>query len=220
MLLYGTSIIPFTYVASFVFDSHTTAQNVMLMAYIFVGALLLIASSFLNIVDSTKDINAKLLFIYRIFPSFCFGEAVWMRPVLVHHTCSTHTQIHMTLSSHTKHTHNKFIWHMGWVGSPHLISSHLMSLDLQLGSTWFHYNICCSTRYLEYEYCRISIVIYGKHHSIQQMGHGCGCHACMHHVMPCHVMWSPLLVLHRPLKPWPIHSLYWPLNLFVHVLDY
>lgn len=76
ILLYGISIIPFTYILSFLFNDHNTAQNVILLLYILIGACLLIASIVLDLFDSTKDANSHLKFVYRLFPSFCFGECI------------------------------------------------------------------------------------------------------------------------------------------------
>lgn len=57
LLLYALSIAPFTYVASFFFESHVTAQNVLLLLYIMAGAILLVVSIILDIIESTRDAN-------------------------------------------------------------------------------------------------------------------------------------------------------------------
>jgi hypothetical protein len=41
-----------------------------------IGAFLLIASLVLDIISSTHGINAKLKFVYRLLPTFCFSEAI------------------------------------------------------------------------------------------------------------------------------------------------
>jgi ATP-binding cassette subfamily A (ABC1) protein 3 len=76
IILYGLSIISFCYMCSFLFSNHTTAQNTMLILYILIGAFLLIASIILDIISSTKSVNKGLKWIYRLFPSFCFGESI------------------------------------------------------------------------------------------------------------------------------------------------
>eukprot|EP00466_Bigelowiella_natans_P005591 jgi/Bigna1/77161/fgenesh1_pg.46_\ len=76
VILYLLSITTFTYVASFLFSNANTAQNVMLLIYITFGSILAIASDILDIIGSTRDINKKLKFVYRLSPSFCFAEVV------------------------------------------------------------------------------------------------------------------------------------------------
>jgi len=76
IILYGFAIIPFNYVASFLFTNSTTAQNTMLLFYIFTGALLLIATIVLSLISSTKNIAYYLKFFLRCLPSYSFGEAI------------------------------------------------------------------------------------------------------------------------------------------------
>ena len=47
-----------------------------LLSYILCGAFLLIASLVLDIISSTHSINAKLKFVYRLLPTYCFSEAI------------------------------------------------------------------------------------------------------------------------------------------------
>jgi ATP-binding cassette subfamily A (ABC1) protein 3 len=76
IILYGLSVIPFNYLASFLFTEHTAAQNSMLLFYIFTGALLLIATIVLTIISSTHDIAFHIKFVCRLVPSYCFGECI------------------------------------------------------------------------------------------------------------------------------------------------
>jgi len=76
LILYGLSITSFSYMCSFLFDNNTTAQNVMLIFFILVGVFLVIANMILDIIPSTKPANSRLKYLYRIFPSFCLGEAI------------------------------------------------------------------------------------------------------------------------------------------------
>jgi len=75
-LLYALAVITFTYCVSFLFKNASTAQSIMLMVYIFTGCILLIASIIMDIIPSTKDVNDDLKFVYRLVPSFAFGESV------------------------------------------------------------------------------------------------------------------------------------------------
>ena len=76
IVLYGLAVIPFNYLFSFFFTESTSAQNSMLLFYIFAGALLLIATIVLSIIESTKDIAYHIKFVCRLIPSYCFGECI------------------------------------------------------------------------------------------------------------------------------------------------
>ena len=76
LLLYALSVIPFSAFCSYLFTSPTSAQNVMLIFYIIIGAFLLIASLVLDIIASTHGINQRLKYIYRLLPTFAFSEAI------------------------------------------------------------------------------------------------------------------------------------------------
>ena len=75
---YGLSIIPFTYLLSFLFTSHSTAQNVMIMIYILGGILMTNTAVALLFVPSTADISKHYLrHFFRLIPSFCLGDAIF-----------------------------------------------------------------------------------------------------------------------------------------------
>ncbi|KAG5500980.1 hypothetical protein GH5_04569 [Leishmania sp. Ghana 2012 LV757] len=75
-LLYGVSGILMAYALGFAFDSHTTAQNVVMLANFIVGFLLVLAVSALMMKDSTKKVANALRWIFRLVPSYCVGEAI------------------------------------------------------------------------------------------------------------------------------------------------
>jgi ATP-binding cassette subfamily A (ABC1) protein 3 len=82
-LSYGVSIIPFTYVLSFLFSSHSTAQNVMIMVYILGGIIMTNTAVALYLVPSTKEISKTYLrHFFRLIPSFCLGDAIFYISVL------------------------------------------------------------------------------------------------------------------------------------------
>lgn len=76
LIFYAISIPPFTYVASFLFTNHSTAQNVLVMVYILSGAILLIVSVVLDIIPSTRDANKTIKFFFRLIPNFCLGNGI------------------------------------------------------------------------------------------------------------------------------------------------
>lgn len=75
-LLFGPAVAGFTYISSFLFKSHSTAQNIILFQNFVTGLCLMITSFVLSLIDSTKEINMKLKWIYRLFPGFCLGDGL------------------------------------------------------------------------------------------------------------------------------------------------
>jgi ATP-binding cassette subfamily A (ABC1) protein 3 len=77
-ILFGLSVIPFTYCCSFLFSSHTTSQNVMIMIYLIGGLGMTILSMVLFQFASTRDFNNDYLrFLFRLHPSFCVADTVF-----------------------------------------------------------------------------------------------------------------------------------------------
>jgi len=77
VLLYGVSCTSFTYMLSFLFSSHTSAQNLLLVIYLFTGGILEIVSIVLAIIPSTKDLMKNVLvYLFRLLPNFCLADAL------------------------------------------------------------------------------------------------------------------------------------------------
>ncbi|CAE6916206.1 ABCA1 [Symbiodinium natans] len=74
---YGLAIAPFSYLLSFLFSKHTSAQILSLVVNFLTGLLLMLTSYILNLIESTKDVNASLMWIYRLFPGFCLGHGLF-----------------------------------------------------------------------------------------------------------------------------------------------
>eukprot|EP00931_Biecheleriopsis_adriatica_P003540 TRINITY_DN105341_c0_g1_i1.p1 TRINITY_DN105341_c0_g1~~TRINITY_DN105341_c0_g1_i1.p1 ORF type:complete len:884 (+),score=199.22 TRINITY_DN105341_c0_g1_i1:354-2654(+) len=74
---YGLAIGPFSYMLSFLFAKHTTAQVISLVINFLTGLLLMLTSYILNLIDSTKEVNDSLMWIYRLFPGFCLGHGLF-----------------------------------------------------------------------------------------------------------------------------------------------
>lgn len=69
--------IPLTYCWSLIFENGTSAQVGIAVLHFLTGFILLIGNFVLSNVESTHDTNAVLRqFFYRLFPPFCFGEAL------------------------------------------------------------------------------------------------------------------------------------------------
>lgn len=73
---YGLSIIPLTYLVSFLFHKHTTAQVICLVANFITGLLMVLVSYILSVIDATKDVNEILMWFFRIFPGFSLGHGL------------------------------------------------------------------------------------------------------------------------------------------------
>ncbi|CAK9086607.1 unnamed protein product [Durusdinium trenchii] len=77
VLMYGISCTSFTYMLSFLFNSHTAAQNLLLIIYLFTGGILMIVTIILSILPSTKDLARNvLIYLFRILPNFCLADSL------------------------------------------------------------------------------------------------------------------------------------------------
>lgn len=75
-LLYGPAVASFTYIISFFFKNHSTAQNSTLFLHFLTGLCLMITSFVLTLVDSTTEANNSLRYFYRLFPTYCLGDGL------------------------------------------------------------------------------------------------------------------------------------------------
>jgi len=77
VLFYGASCSSFTYMLSFLFKSHTSAQSMLLVVYLFTGGILEIVSIVLAVIPSTKDLQRHvLIYLFRLLPNFCLADAL------------------------------------------------------------------------------------------------------------------------------------------------
>ena len=70
-LLFGPAAASFTYMISFAFDSHTTAQTLVMFLNFVTGLCCMIVSFVLTLIPSTQALSLQLNFVFRLFPSFC-----------------------------------------------------------------------------------------------------------------------------------------------------
>lgn len=82
MLLFGLAVIPFSYLFSFFFKSASTAQNLMIMIYIFSGVLMLVLSFIFYTIEETKPYADTVRFFFRVFPNFCLGDTFFYLSLL------------------------------------------------------------------------------------------------------------------------------------------
>lgn len=75
-MLFGPAVASFTYLGSFLFASHSTAQLVVMFANFLTGLCLMIVSFVLSSINSTKSLAVDLRYIFRLFPAFCLGDGL------------------------------------------------------------------------------------------------------------------------------------------------
>jgi len=76
LLMFGLAVVPFTYLVSFVFKNAAVAQNMTILFNWVFGLLLMCATFIMQLIASTQD-EAKVLRIFgRIFPQYCFADAL------------------------------------------------------------------------------------------------------------------------------------------------
>jgi ATP-binding cassette subfamily A (ABC1) protein 3 len=73
ILVYGFTVIPFTYTTSFFFTKENTAQTVSLLVNFFMGVILSPVFTMLHMFDNTRTMAKYLGWIFRIIPSFCLA---------------------------------------------------------------------------------------------------------------------------------------------------
>ncbi|KAL3659650.1 hypothetical protein V7S43_015325 [Phytophthora oleae] len=75
-ILFGFCICPFTYCLSFVFKEHASSQTLTMKINFLLGVVLMIVSYVLDVVESTKPVNAVLKFVWRLSPLFDLGNGL------------------------------------------------------------------------------------------------------------------------------------------------
>jgi len=74
--LFGLAICPFTYCLSYFFKEHASSQTYTIMINFIIGVVLMVVSFILDIIESTKDVNSVLVFIWRLSPLFNLGSGL------------------------------------------------------------------------------------------------------------------------------------------------
>eukprot|EP00644_Phytophthora_capsici_P001766 jgi/Phyca11/533489/estExt2_fgenesh1_pg.C_PHYCAscaffold_140069 len=72
-LLFGLAICPFTYCLSYLFKEHASSQTYTIMINFVIGVVLMVVAFILDVIESTKDVNAVLVFFWRFSPLFNLG---------------------------------------------------------------------------------------------------------------------------------------------------
>ncbi|GBG28748.1 ABC transporter ATP-binding protein [Hondaea fermentalgiana] len=84
LLGYGMAVIPFAYLTSNLFKTHTTALIMTLFINLITGLILMIASFVMESIDNdaVNEANVSLKWVYRIFPGFCLGDALMQLSII------------------------------------------------------------------------------------------------------------------------------------------
>eukprot|EP01083_Nonionella_stella_P122955 370195_1 len=86
LIVFTMSILPFTYILSYLFAAPDKAQTVMSTIYLILGMILSIVS-FVHVLQQinpqTKDINGAFMNVYRIFPTFLMADSLCTFDTLV-----------------------------------------------------------------------------------------------------------------------------------------
>ncbi|ETL98845.1 hypothetical protein L917_04165 [Phytophthora nicotianae] len=72
-ILFGLAICPFTYCLSYLFKEHASSQTYTIMINFIIGVVLMVVAFILDVIESTEDINAVLVFFWRLSPLFNLG---------------------------------------------------------------------------------------------------------------------------------------------------
>jgi ATP-binding cassette subfamily A (ABC1) protein 3 len=75
-LLYGPAVAAQTYCFSYLFKSHSTAQNIVLLLNFLCGLALMITSFVLDALENTRELNQTLKHFFRLLPPFCLGNGL------------------------------------------------------------------------------------------------------------------------------------------------
>jgi hypothetical protein len=76
LFLYGTSAIPISYLYSFAFDNHSTAQISIMTINFFTGFVTVMAYYIMISIPSTKSLGETLVHLFRFFPPYNIGEGL------------------------------------------------------------------------------------------------------------------------------------------------
>lgn len=75
-ILYGFSLISFTYMFSFIFKDFGNGQLMIFFLFFIIGAIGPIAFFVLRLIESSRDIVKPLSWVIRLLPSFSFGYGI------------------------------------------------------------------------------------------------------------------------------------------------
>jgi ATP-binding cassette subfamily A (ABC1) protein 3 len=91
-LLYGPAVASHTYCLSFLFKTHSAAQNAVLIVNVFSGNILSTITYVLSNLEATQDFNNNYFqYICRLFPTFCLSHGLQWLSFCSGDTCLLYT---------------------------------------------------------------------------------------------------------------------------------
>jgi ABC-type multidrug transport system ATPase subunit len=75
-MLYGVTGVVSAYCCSFAFDSHATAQNVVMLGNFITGFICVIIVQLMGWIDSTTEASKPIRFVFRLVPAYCLGDGL------------------------------------------------------------------------------------------------------------------------------------------------
>jgi len=72
-ILYGFSMIAFSYFFNFLFDDFGSAQTWIFLAYIFSGTILTVVIYILRLFEDTLYYSINFSYAFKLFPPYLFG---------------------------------------------------------------------------------------------------------------------------------------------------
>jgi len=76
VLTYGTSCIPLSYLYSFLFDNHSTAQISIMTWNFLTGFVAVLAYFIMSTIPETKEAATEVVHFFRFFPPYLVGEGL------------------------------------------------------------------------------------------------------------------------------------------------
>lgn len=76
LIFYGTSVIPFAYLVSFLFKEYGNAQSFTFVFTFLISAIGSLVIFILKLIPGSRSVANSLQFFFRIFSPFCFGFGV------------------------------------------------------------------------------------------------------------------------------------------------
>jgi ATP-binding cassette, subfamily A (ABC1), member 3 len=76
LILYGASCIPISYIYSFAFDNHSTAQITIMTLNFFTGFVMVMAYYIMISIPATEVTGRRIVHFFRIFPPYNIGEGL------------------------------------------------------------------------------------------------------------------------------------------------
>ena len=84
LLLYPISIVPFTYMTSFIFDSDNTAQIFTIFMHFLVAAIIPMIIFFLTTIPDNISLADSMRWWFVPFPSFCVTQSLVMEATMAY----------------------------------------------------------------------------------------------------------------------------------------